>query len=389
MKYLHLIWAALLRRKARTIFTVLSVLAAFLLFGLLDSVRVTFADAGKNMSGLNRLVTVSKTSSDQLPKRFLQDIQSVTGVKEVAYAVWFGGIYQDPKNAFPDLAVSDDYFDLYPEITLPPAQLKAFQSTRIGAVVGAKLAKKYHWKIGDRIPLQATAYPKKDGDHAWDFSIVGIYHSANPANHSDKTEESVLFFHWKYFNEASYTGNDKVDMFIEKIATPLMSDQIAHEIDLLSNNSDHETITQSEDAWQVAYFKQFVNAGPIVIAIMMAVLFTLLFLTGNTMAQSVRERVHEWAVLKTLGFSHRNVLLLILVESVLLILIGGVAGMLIASGAVAVIKHVFRGLPLTYLDFKIWLSGIALMLLVGLVAGVLPAVRGMRLKVVDGLAERS
>ncbi|MEO6968389.1 MAG: ABC transporter permease [Rhodanobacteraceae bacterium] len=389
MKYFHLVWAALMRRKARTIFTVLSVLAAFLLFGLLDSVRVTFADAGKSMVGLDRLVTVPKASASQLPKSLLSQVQEVPGVKEVAYAIWFGGIYQDPKNSFPDLAVSDNYFDVYSEMRLPPAQSRAFHNTRTGAVVGAALAKKFGWKIGDRIPLQATVYPQKDGDHVWTFLIVGIYHSADPASHTDKTEEWVFFFHWKYFNEASYTGNDKVDMYIEKITNPLMSDQVANAIDALSINSDHETKSQSENAWQVAYFKQFVDVGPIVTAIMAAVFFTLLLLTGNTMAHAVRERIPELAVLKTIGFSHRGVLLLVIAESVLLMLIGGVIGLLLATAVVAEIKHVFHGLPFTYIDEMIWFNAIGLMIAIGLIAGALPALRGMRLKVVDGLAARA
>lgn len=387
MKYFHLIWAALFRRKTRTIFTMLSVLAAFLLFGMLDSVRTAFADAGNSVAGVDRLITISKVSFVmELPKSLLTGIQAVPGVADVGYANWFGGIYQDPKNFFPNEAVSDNYFGLFPEFVLPAAQRKAFQTTRTGAVVGAELAKKFHWKIGDKIPLQATIFPQKNGSNDWTLDLVGVYHAIDP---KQRAQEGVLFFNWNYFDEARQFGNGKVGWYIEKLTNRNQADRVAHAIDALSANSDHETKTETESAFNAAFVSQFADIGLIVGAIMAAVFFTLILLTGNTMAQAVRERIPELAVLKTIGFSSRSVLGLVLAESVTLILIGGVIGLLLAWIAVGAIKAALGAtVPMADVGGAIWLRGIVLMLVIGLIVGVLPALRGMRLKIVDALAGR-
>ena len=386
MKYLHLIWAALFRRKTRTIFTIISVLAAFLLFGLLDSVRTAFSDAGNNVAGVNRMVTISKISfTVSLPQSLLARIQAVPGVQEVAYANWFGGVYQDPKNFFPNEAISENFLDIYSEFILPPEQRAAFKNTRTGAIVGEALAKKFGWKIGDKIPLEATIFPQKDGGNTWTFDLVGIYHAKDP---KQKNQENVLFFNWKYFDEARQFGNGRIGWYIEKVADPNQSDQIAKTIDELSANSDHETKTETENAFNRSFVSQFADVGLIVSAIMSAVFFTLILLTGNTMAQAVRERIPELAVLKTIGFSNRSVLALVLAESILLILIGGLIGISVAALIIPAMSGAAGGLLPPAVDWKTWATGIALMLAIGLVIGWLPARRGMRLNIVDALAGR-
>ncbi|MCE5234223.1 MAG: ABC transporter permease [Mizugakiibacter sp.] len=387
MKYFHLVWAALFRRKTRTVFTLFSVLAAFLLFGLLDSVRTAFAEAGSSVAGVDRMVTISKISfTVQLPKSLLPRIQAVPGVKEVAYANWFGGIYQDPKNFFANEAVSENFFDVFAEFEMPPQQREAFRNTRTGAVVGAELAKKFGWKIGDKIPLQATIFPQKDGSNTWTFDLVGIYRASDP---KQKSQENALFFNWNYFDEARRFGRGNVGWYIEKLADRDQADRVAAAIDALSANSDHETKTQSEQAFQVAFVKQFADIGLIVGAIMGAVFFTLILLTGNTMAQAVRERIPELAVLKTIGFSNRSVLGLVLAESVLLILLGGLLGLAIAAVVVGALKAALGStIPMASVGATIWLRGVLLMVAIGVVVGALPALRGMRLRIVDALAGR-
>lgn len=387
MKYLHLVWAALFRRKTRTVFTLLSVLAAFLLFGLLDSVRSAFADAGNSVAGVNRLVTISKVSfTMELPKSLLPRIQAVPGIKDVAFANWFGGIYQDKKNFFPNEAVSDNFFDLYPEFVMPPEQLDAYRKTRTGAVVGESLAKKFNWKIGDRIPLEATIFPQKDGSNTWTFDLVGIYKARDA---KQRSQENILFFRWDYFDEARRFGNGNIGWYIERLADRDQADQVARAIDALSANSDHETKTQTEQAFNVAFVKQFADIGLIVGAIMVAVFFTLVLLTGNTMAQAVRERIPELAVLKTLGFSNTGVLGLVLAEAVLLILLGGVIGLGIAALVVSALQaSLGSSIPMSAVGSSIWLRGLALMVAIGLLVGALPALRGMRLRIVDALAGR-
>ena len=387
MKYLHLVWAALIRRKTRTIFTLLSVFAAFLLFGLLDSVHSAFDAASHNVAGVNRLVTVSKVSFTlSLPKSLYQRIQAVPGAAEVTYANWFGGIYQDPKNFFPNEAVAPNFLDLYPEWQLTEAERRAFRETRTGAIVGASLAKQFHWRVGDKIPLQATIFPQKNGSNTWTFDLVGIYHVSDPKLIA---QENILFFNWDYFDEARQFGNGNVGWYITRVSDPAQADRVAQAIDALSFDSDHETKTQSEQAFNVAFVSQFADIGLIVGAIMGAVFFTLILLTGNTMAQAVRERIPELAVLKTIGFSSHSVLTLVLAEAALLLLAGAVVGLLLAGVVVSAVRLKFgTSIPLDPVGGQIWLQGLALAVLVGLIVGALPARRGMRLRIVDALSGR-
>ena len=387
MTYLQLVWAALLRRTTRTLFTLLSVVAAFLLFGLLDSVRGAFAGAGNSVAGLNRLVTISKiTFTMQLPKSLLERIRAVPGVADVTYANWFGGIYQDPKNFFPNEAVAPNFLDAYPEWRMSPGQRAAFGNTRTGAVVGAALAKQFNWKVGDKIPLQGTIFPQKDGNNTWTLDLVGIYTIADP---KQRAQENALLFNWDYFDQARAFGNGSVGWYVVKVGDPARADAIAQAIDAISVNSDHETKTQSERAFQLAFASQFGDIGLIVGAIMAAVFFTLILLTGNTMAQAVRERIPELAILKTIGFTSGSVLGLLLAESVLLLLLGGVIGVLLA-GSVAAALEATSGfvLPPIVSAVAVWLRSVGMMVLIGIVVGALPAYRGLRLRIVDALAGR-
>lgn len=388
MKYFHLVWAALFRRKTRTLFTLLSVLAAFLLFGLLNSVRAAFGNAGNNVAGVERLVTFSKVSfTMSLPKSLLPRIQAVPGVAEVSYANWFGGIYQDPKNFFPNEAVAENFLDLYPEWILPDEQREAFKHTRSGAVIGASLARKFNWKIGDKIPLQATIFPQKNGSNTWTFDLVGIYHVRDPKLEG---QENALFFNWDYFNEATqFGGGNTVGWYAVKLTDRKQGDAVAQRIDALSTDSDHETKTQTEQSFTTALISQFADIGLIVGAIMGAVFFTLVLLTGNTMAQAVRERIPELAVLKTIGFSSVSILVLVLGEAVLLLFLGGATGMAFASIVVDIVRQKLgNNIPLASLDASTWLLGVAFMVAIGLIVGALPALRGMRLRIVDALAGR-
>ena len=385
MKYFHLIWAALFRSKTRTLLTLLSVVAAFLLFGMLDSVRVAF-NAGGQVSGANRMVTMSRLSITQmLPYSLDAQIRAVPNVKQAAFAAWFGGIYRDPKNFFANFSVSPNYLDLYPEFKLPDAQKKAWLADQRGAIVGESLAKRHGWKIGDTIPLQATIFPTK-GSNNWQFTLRGIYVVEDP---KQKGQENVLFFHWKYFDEANDYVKGRVGWFIVQSANADGADRMAQAIDALSANSDHETKTQTEQAFNQSFAKQFADIGLIVTAIMGAVFFTLLLLTGNTMAQAVRERIPELAVLKTIGFSNRSVLWLVLAESILLVVLGGLIGLGISALIMPAVSAASGGaIQLPSLPGSTWAMGVGLAVLIGAVVGLLPALRGMRLNIVDALAGR-
>ena len=386
MKYLHLIWSALARSRMRTMLTLLSVVTAFLLFGMLDSVRVAFANSGQSLTGADRLVVASRLSITQsLPYRLLPQVETVPGVEDVAFGNWFGGVYRDMQNFFPNFAVSDDYFQMYPELEIAPDQLESFRADRTGAVVGASLAEKFDWEIGDTIPLQATIFPR-DGSNDWQFTLRGIFHVEDEAM---KQQENQLMFHWEYFNEANDYVSDEIGWMMVRVADPAQADRVGQAIDAISANSDHETKTQTEAAWTQSFMKQFADVGLIVTAIMGAVFFTLLLLTGNTMAQAVRERIPELAVLKTIGFTDRSVLGLVLAESVLLIGLGGLVGMALAQGMVAWMAGYSQGLlPGKAIPSQTWLAALGLVLGLGVVVGLLPALRAKRLKIVDALAGR-
>ncbi|KAF1711500.1 hypothetical protein CSC70_06265 [Pseudoxanthomonas kalamensis DSM 18571] len=386
MKYFSLIWSALFRSKTRTLLTLLSVVAAFLLFGLLDSVRVAF-NSGGSVAGADRLVVASRLSITQmLPYRLLPQIEATPGVKQATYAAWFGGIYKDPKNFFPNFSVGPGYLEMYPEYVIDPAQVKAWEADRTGAIVGETLAKRFDWKIGDTIPLQATIFPQKDGSNAWPLTLRGTFKLADSKR---KGEENQLMFHWKYFDEANQYVNGQVGWYMVKLDNVDHATRVAKAVDAISQNSEHETKTQTEQAFNQAFAKQFADIGLIVTAIMGAVFFTLLLLTGNTMAQAVRERIPELAVLKTLGFTNRTVLVLVLVESVLLIVLGGMIGMGLAAVIVPIVSGASNGMiSLPSIPTQTWLVGLALMAGIGLIVGALPAMRAMRLKIVDALAGR-
>ncbi|WP_182267083.1 ABC transporter permease [Stenotrophomonas maltophilia] len=385
MKYFSLVWAQLFRSRTRTLLTLLSVVVAFLLFGMLDSVRVAF-NSGGSVEGANRLVVASRLSITQsLPIRLEAQVRQVAGVRDVAYGMWFGGIYQDPKNFFPNFSVSPNYFDVYRELQIDPAQLEDWKQTRTGAIVGETLAKQFGWKIGDTIPLQATIFPR-GGSNDWPLELKGIFRSKDRSQAGN--EERQLMMNWKYFDESNDYIKNQVSYYTITLDNPDHASRVAQAIDAISANSDHETKTQSESAFQQAFVKQFADIGMIVTSIMGAVFFTLLLLTGNTMAQAVRERVPELATLKTLGFKDGTVLSLVMIESVLLVGLGGLLGMVLASLVLPVVAANFGGVLPAHVPWNTWLLGVALVLLIGTIVGLLPALRAKRLKIVDALAGR-
>jgi putative ABC transport system permease protein len=385
---MHLIWAALFRRKSRTFLTLVSILAAFLLFGMLDATRAAF-DSGDSVIGVDRLITTSRYSIIQsLPASLQTRMEAIPGVKSVGYANWFGGIYQDPKNFVLSFAVSDNYLDIYHEMELPADQRKAYETTRTGAIVGAALAKRFGWKVGDKIPLQSTIFPQRNGDKTWPFDIVGIY---TPAKGAANGTDQQFFFHHKYFEDANafHSIGTTVGWYVVKLTSADKADSVAKAIDALSANSDHETKTQTEQAFNASFAKQLGDIGLIVSAIMGAVFFTLILLTGNTMAQAVRERTNELAVLKTIGFSSQSVLGMVLAEGIMLLLLGGALGLALAGVVVPIVAKGSGGmLNLPPIGASTWILGLVLMVVIGALVGALPAIRAMRLNIVDALAGR-
>ena len=388
MKYLHLIWAALFRRKLRTILTLVSIITAFLLFGLLDAVRVGFDQAGQSANGAQRLQTGSRLSFIQtLPMALQSQIEQVPGSKMVTYANWFGGAYQDPHNQVFSFAVAPNYLDVYPEMEVTPEARKAFAENRIGALVGEGLAKRFKWKVGDQIPLQSTIFPDRNGSLNWKFQIVGLIHAADKK--TGGWYDQMFLLNWKYFDDTTPYNRGQIGWYVTRVSDVNQADRVAKAIDAISANSDHETRTQTEQAAMSAWMKQVADIGLIVTSIMGAVFFTLLLLSGNTMMQAVRERTSEIAVLKTIGFSGQSVLGMVLAESVLLLLLGGVLGLALASVIGPAVSAASDGaLNLPAAGPSSWGIGVGLMLLFGLVVGALPALNAMRLNITDALAGR-
>jgi putative ABC transport system permease protein len=387
MKYLHLIWASLFRRKARTILTLLSVCVAFLLFGLLDTVASTFANAGQSSPGRSRLLVTPKTGmmAKQLPYSLLSQIKEISGVVGVDYASAVIGTYQDPKNVIIVEAHPDSFYDLYPEVEVAPAQLAALRRTRTGVLAGETVAKKHGWKVRDKIPLE-TEQPRKDGSNVWTFDVVGTLRYTDPGM---KVYEDNLFGNWDYVDASRASDTGTVAYYSVKVANVADVDRVAREIDTLTANSSHETKSQSENAWATAVFRQWGDIGLIVTSIMGAVLFTLLLLTGYTMTQAVHERYPELAVLKTIGFTGRRILGLVLCESAALLLLGGIIGLVLAMVAVIGVRSA-EILPIRILSVgsEVWIRGLTLAAAIGLLVGALPALRGMRLRIVNALPSR-
>jgi putative ABC transport system permease protein len=381
MKYLPLLFRNLLRRKIRTALTLLGIVVAFVLFGLLAAIEAAFS-MGVDLAGNDRLVMIHKVSLIQLlPESYLERIRAVPGVVDACHQTWFGGIYQDPKNFFMQMPVDPEcHLKMFPEFRLPDAQKKAWFADRQGAVVGRTLANRYGWKVGDRIPLQATIWRKKDNSSNWEFNLDGIYDGAETG-----TDTSQFFFHYKYFDEGRLFGEGNVGWYYVRIADPARAPEIAQRLDALFANSPAETKTTTEKAFAQAFAKQVGDIGFIVRSIGAAVFFTLLLGVANTMAQSVRERTSELAVLKALGFTDARILALVLLESCLLATAGGAVGLGLAWWLASLGDPTQGLLPGFFIPARSLAFGIALFLGLGLVAGIFPAVRGMRLRIVDAL----
>lgn len=377
MKFFGLLRANLFRKKIRFILTIGSFAVALFLFGVLAVIRGAF-QGGVDIAGADRLVVINRVSIIQpLPLAYADKIRRIPGVTEITHDNWFGGVYQDEKNFFPQFAIDpENQRKVYPEFDIPEDQWQAFVKDQQAAIAGAATAKRFGWKVGDRIPIKGTFL-----GGTWEFNLVGIYHGTRQAD-----DETQFWFHWKRFDEQvppSFKGN--VGWYTVKIEKADDALRISKAIDEQFANSPFETRTNTEKAFAAGWVKQFGNIQFLIMAIGSVVFFTLLLVTGNTMAIAVRERVGELAVLKAIGYSDRFVLLFVLFESLIISLIGGSLGLVLAK------LFTLRGDPTHGLLYAFYLPGSAILLGlatalgVGAASGILPAVSAMRLRVVDAL----
>jgi len=379
MKFLPLLWSSLWRKKIRTTFTLLSIFIAFLLFGLLMTIRTAFT-FGVDIAGLDRLVLIHKVSLIMpLPISYQGRLQATPGVEMATHSTWFGGVYQDPSNFFAQIVVDPEPFmKLYPEYQLPPEHFKSWLGDRQGAVVGADLARRFNWKVGDRVPIQGTIWRPKQGE-IWEFNIAGIY-DGEPG--IDKTQ---FFFRYDYLDENRVRGEGLVGWYIVKITDASKAQAMGATFDEMFANSSAETKTTTEKGFVEGFAKQVGDIGAIMIAILIAVMFTMMLVAANTMAQSVRERRSEVGVLKTLGFSNASILTLVLGESVLIALVGGGLGLLVAWLFVQQGDPTGGMLPIFVLPDRDVAIGASLIVVLGLLAGLIPALGAMNLKITEAL----
>ena len=381
MKYLGLIWSNLKRRKLRTILTILSIFVAFLLFGFLFAIKEAFS-AGVKMADADRLIVRHKVSLIQtLPVSYGPRILQIPGVAAVNHMSWFGGIYQDPKNFFANMPVDHEtLLDLYPEFTLPAESRDLWFKTRNGAIIGRTLADRFQWKIGDRIPLTSPIYGEPANQTAWEFEVCGIFDTTKKDG-----DTSGMYFRYDYFDEARPRNKGEVGWYTVRIKQASEADAVAARIDAIFANSPYETKAEPEGAFAAGFAQQIGDIGKILMAVLSAVFFTIMLVAGNTMSQSVRERTEEIGVLKAMGFPGSLVLWLVLAESCLIALLGGLAGLTLAWGMLAAKNPVVQFFPVFYVPDQALILGAILALALGLLSGALPAIYALRLRTADAL----
>lgn len=376
MKLLRLVWANLLRKKTRTILTLGSFVVALFLFGMLATVRGVFQQ-GIEVAGADRLFVINKISLIMpLPLSYLEWLKQTPGVKRVALATWFGGVYQDERNFFPQFAIDGPaYRKIYPEYLIPEKEWEEFLKDKQACVAGRSLAKRFGWKVGDRIPIQGTIW-----GGVWEFNLRAIYDGQRPQD--DTTQ---FWFRWDYLEERRPFGKGTVGWYIVQVADPDQAVSVARAIDQRFANSPYETLTQTEKTFAAAFVKQMGNIELLTMLIGSVVLVTLLLVTGNTMAIAIRERTGEIAIMKTVGFTDARVLVLVLGESLLTAGIGGGVGLLLAKGFTLAGDPTGGLLGQFFFSPRDMAMGFALTLLVGVGAALIPAFGAMRLRVVDAL----
>ena len=377
MKFRALILSNLFRKKVRLLLTLGSFAVALFLFAFLAVVKDAFSRGG-SVAAANRLVTINRVSIIQpIPLSYRDKILRIPGVQSVTHDNWFGGVYQDEKNFFPQFAIdTENQRQVFSELLVSDDQWNAFLKDRQGAIVGASTAKRFGWKIGDRIPIKTTIF----GGGAWEFNIDGIYHGQRPQD-----DETQFWFQWDYFEERVPERNKgQVGWYTVKLDSPDDAVRVAKAIDDEFANSPYETKTETESAFAASWVKQFGNIELLILVIGSVVFFTLLLVTGNTMAISVRERTGELAILKAIGFKDGAVLFLVLAEALAIALCGGILGLFLATLAIPVLGSALSGmLPNLILSKSVLVAGLGFALLVGAASGLLPGIGAMRLRVVE------
>ncbi len=381
MRFVNLVWSNLNRKKVRTLLTLLSIAVAFLLFGYLAAIRVALS-SGVDVAGADRLIVRHKVSIiQQLPESYEARIEQIPSVADATHATWFGGIYQEPKNFFAQMPVKpEEFLEMYPEYLITEEEKARWLETRTGAIAGRVTADRFGWKVGDRIPLQGTAWTHSGGKRTWEFDLVGIYEGAEKG-----TDTSNFFFRYDFFDEARDCGRGQIGWYYVRVEDPDKAVDVAKMIDDQFANSPFETKAETEGAFLKAFADQVGDIGTIIMAVLAAVFFTILLVAGNTMAYSVRERIGELAVFKAVGFTDGQVLGLVLAEALSLAAMGGLLGLGIGWFLISLGDPTNGALPVFFFPPRDIVLGVVLVFALGFAAGILPAVEAGRLRIADAL----
>jgi putative ABC transport system permease protein len=373
----------LFRRKLRAALMLVSILIAFLIFGVLAGFERAF-NSGEDVAAADRLMVVNKINFTQpLPIAYFNRVRSVEGVRQVTHLNWFGGYYQEPKNFLIVLAVQpESYMAVYDDqIAIPADARQAFVRERTGALVGEAMAKKWGWKVGDHVPIMSNIFTQKNGSRTWDFTIVGTFAGRKP-----QVDSNFMVFQYEYFNETQNLGKDMIGWMALNTVSPSANERVTKTIDQTFANSLYETSTDTEKAFNKAFAAQLGNIALIVALVVGAAFATILMIVGNTMVMAVRERTREIGVLKTLGFTGGRILRLVLGESVLLALLGGLPGIALAALFAATMEtRVGNFIPGFAVTPSIALTAVAVMLAFGVATGLIPAINAVRLRIATAL----
>ncbi|MEM7081137.1 MAG: FtsX-like permease family protein [Pseudomonadota bacterium] len=382
MSDLYLVLKNLTRSKLRLALTLFATFIAFMVYGVLASFQ-SYLNSGIDLAADDRLVVINKINFTQsLPISYVNRVRAVENVVDVAHLNWFGGYYQDPKNLVVTIAVSPESFvRVYPELVMTEDEKKAWLDNRQGLIVGEKVAQTYGWKVGDRIPLNSNIFSQTNGRTDWDFDIEAIYSGAD-----EQADTSSLYFHYNYFNETQSFGRDRIGWMAVRTNDSSNNEAVINAIDGLFENTQAETESMPEKAFNQAFIEQIGNIGLIVSSVVLAAFFIILVIVGNSMVLSIRERTREIGVMKTLGFKSTRIFGMVLAESLAIALIGGLLGLAAAAGLTSLTSGMGAQVPTLILDREIAAKAIGIMLLMGLITGIIPAFNALRLNIISSLS---
>ena len=377
----YLIFKNLVRNKMRLFLTVFATFIAFLVYGLLTAFQIAL-DSGVELSADDRLVVVNKINFTQpLPIAYVNKVRAVDNIVELTHLNWFGGYYQDPKNQIVMMAVEPESFlEVFTELKVSPEARESWVNNRQGLIAGESIAKNLGWKVGDRIPVNSNIFSQNDGRTDWDFDVSAIYTGEDP-----QTDTNSVYFHYEYFNETKSFGKDYVGWLGVRTTSPDLNEKVIHDIDDMFANTPFETETVPEKAFSKAFLEQIGNLGLILTSVVLAAFFIILVIVGNSMVLTIRERTKEIGVMKTLGFTSPRVFFMVLAESLLLAIIGGTLGLLAANMLVNIVNELPIQLPTLVLDGSVIVKAVLIMLALGFVTGIIPAVNAMRLNIITAL----